>query len=343
MNIKRQMATAAPYIISSLMIFAATKQNLTAQSALLPQQNKVNDPVQNSTSYKAASWSSMKDELYSFLEEYHFTLDDFDLDDYEFSGTDLKKLIGSKKNDNMLRVARKRATRTGSFSHCYRGVKRILAGSGISLGPTANEGAAYMAANSLAIHPDFIEINCEIKDIPNLPDGTIITWGRSRSRPYGHIEVKDGIYGRCDAKYKLRTEMGPYTQPHFFVLRDTSLELEAVIKLMQENRLKANILDTLAQRSEIPVEMIAGILGIPNDTYLDETVNRGSKIYNYDIARGNVYTLPEPVGINVEQKDTKIKLESKSATENVEYLKFMDKVMFIRTKQRGNKAQRSRT
>lgn len=343
MSIKRQMATAAPYIISSLMIFAATKQNLTAQSGVIPQQNTISDPVKNTNPYKAASWSNLKEDLYNFLSEQHFTLDDFELDDYHFSVTDLKKLTGSEKNNNMLQVARKRATKTGSFSHCYRGVKRILAGSGITLGAIANERSAYMAANSLASHPDFIEIKCEIKDIPNLPDGTIITWGRSRTRPHGHIEVKDGNFGRCDAKYNLRTEMGPYTKPHFFVLRDTSLELEAALKLIQENRLKANILDSIAHRSSIPVEIIAGILGISNDQCPDVNNTPATKIYYYDIASGREYKLPKPQGIVIPEKDTKLKLESKDVKENIEYQKFMDKVMYIRTKQRGNKAQRSRT
>lgn len=333
MTLKRHMANAAPYIISSLMMFAVTKSNANAQITERFQTSVIS--LDNHFINENMDRCAGADKVYEFLADHCFTLSDFDLDDYHFSESELKKLIGSKKNDNMLRVARKRATRTGSFSHCYRGVKRILAGSGISLGPIANERSAYMAANSLAIHPDFIEINCEIKDIPNLPDGTIITWGRSRSRPHGHIEIKDGDIGRCDAKYNLRTEMGPYTQPHFFVLRDTNLDTATALQLIQENRLKPNVWDSICNKLSMPAEQIAQILGVENRMESQ-----------HDLAKRKSYksfALPNPVWVTVPDIKHDLKLDSDQTAQTAAYDKYMQKVMYIRNKRRNFKTQRSRT
>lgn len=72
---------------------------------------------------------------------------------------------------------------------CYRYVKQ---GVSQALGISLSGGSAYLAANQLAGSDHFREASVKASDLPGLPAGSIVVWGKSKKRPHGHISVADG-------------------------------------------------------------------------------------------------------------------------------------------------------
>ncbi|MDL2296236.1 hypothetical protein LJC18_05550 [Lachnospiraceae bacterium OttesenSCG-928-E19] len=271
MNVKRMLANATPYVVSGLMMLGVSK-NTSAQNHdnLVAHNTKPTLDIEKLQMY--SSWTNQAENLLNQLSEKPLTVGDFNLDNYKFSDIDLHDMFSSEQNDKLVQKAKASPIKRRTKKYlCYGGVKKILRNAGISLGDMQNQNSAYMAANTLAAHPDFIEIKCDIKDIFDLPDGTIIVWGKTRSKPHGHIDVKDGIYGRCDARYTLQSSLdkvtsGRYTTPRFFVLKSMELGLETTGKLIRSNYLRSDVLNSIAEQARIHPEELSDILLISADS-----------------------------------------------------------------------------
>lgn len=324
MKIKRILANATPYVAGAIVVIAGGKQQTHAQDQSLAVTNNIVNTSQSITDKTTT--------LLEFIAEHPFTLNDFDLTGYTFSGDDLHKLTNSAQNEKLIRAAHNKKNSTSTKSLCYRGVKNILRNAKIDIGDMENEGQAYMAANSLAKHPCFIEIECDIADIPNLPDGTVIVWGRSRAKPDGHIEVKDGQFGRCDKTYKLRTKMGEYTKPRFFVVNDMVLQTVTAEKLIGSNRLKNETWEYLAEQTSVSAQEIATILGVGQ--YPGTESENNYKIIDFEIAaatqiiQNNIPQLRAPQIIMADPLQDK---------QRARYQQALDKAIFLRSKKRNNR------
>lgn len=83
---------------------------------------------------------------------------------------------------------RKTGGRTYSTKRCYEFVANAV---DAKIGPFLSGGHAYMAANQLARNPKFKEIKVAARDLPKLPAGAIVVWGKGDSKS-GHISIADG-------------------------------------------------------------------------------------------------------------------------------------------------------
>lgn len=90
--------------------------------------------------------------------------------------------LGSK----LVHVAKRNAS--GGRSHCYRYVAQAIHQ---TTEPFLKGMHAYMAADHLAKSKFFREVEVSAADLPNLPPGAVVVWGKGRSRS-GHISIADG-------------------------------------------------------------------------------------------------------------------------------------------------------
>lgn len=98
---------------------------------------------------------------------------------------------------------------------CFRYVKMGLQ---TALGLTLVGKHAYMAADQLALAPNFQEVQKKPLDLPALPPGSVVVWGRSKRHPSGHISVADGQ--GFEISDRVRQQITGYgTQMRVFVLR----------------------------------------------------------------------------------------------------------------------------
>ena len=78
--------------------------------------------------------------------------------------------------------------RTYSTRRCYEYVANAVSA---KVGNFLYGGHAYMAANQLARNANFKEVKVSRADLPNLPAGAIVVWGKGNSKS-GHISIADG-------------------------------------------------------------------------------------------------------------------------------------------------------
>ena len=79
-------------------------------------------------------------------------------------------------------------------------------------------GSAYMAADQLAAHPRFKEINVAASQLRDLPAGAVVVWGKTGASPHGHISIALGD-GReaSDHVDVQRTQLRGYTNVRVFM------------------------------------------------------------------------------------------------------------------------------
>ena len=87
--------------------------------------------------------------------------------------------------------AKEVAEETGTVGMCYHYVKISVRE---VIADFLTGGAAYMAADQLASHTQYFTEIKDLKytDLPNLPAGVIVVWGKTDKSPYGHISVALG-------------------------------------------------------------------------------------------------------------------------------------------------------
>ncbi len=90
--------------------------------------------------------------------------------------------LGSK----LAHVAKRNAS--GGRSNCYRYVAKAIHQ---TTEPFLKGMHAYMAADHLAKSKFFREVAVPAGELPNLPPGAVVVWGKGRSRS-GHISIADG-------------------------------------------------------------------------------------------------------------------------------------------------------
>jgi peptidoglycan hydrolase-like protein with peptidoglycan-binding domain len=96
-------------------------------------------------------------------------------------------LSGSAFGNKFGDAAERSARQLNSVGSCALGVNNALAAVGVG-----GRGHAYQKAEMLARDPHFREVNLSAGDLPNLPRGAVIVWGRSGAKPYGHVAVALG-------------------------------------------------------------------------------------------------------------------------------------------------------
>lgn len=77
---------------------------------------------------------------------------------------------------------------SGTRWRCYRFVARAIHA---NTEPFLQGMHAYMAADQLARSKYFKEVQVPASDLPSLPAGAVVVWGKGRSRS-GHISIADG-------------------------------------------------------------------------------------------------------------------------------------------------------
>jgi peptidoglycan hydrolase-like protein with peptidoglycan-binding domain/LysM repeat protein len=100
---------------------------------------------------------------------------------------DGRNLTGSAFGNRLGDAAERSARQLNSVGRCALGVNNALESLGVS-----GRGHAYQKAEQLERNPRFREVNLSASDLPNLPRGAVIVWGRSSAKPYGHVAVALG-------------------------------------------------------------------------------------------------------------------------------------------------------
>jgi len=96
----------------------------------------------------------------------------------------------SARGTRLGQVAEQVARRRKTVGWCYAGVADAVSR---ALGTSLWGKSAYMAANILARTPGFQEHkNIKAADLPKLPAGAIVVWGKTGPSPHGHISVSLG-------------------------------------------------------------------------------------------------------------------------------------------------------
>ena len=82
------------------------------------------------------------------------------------------------------------ASSRGTIGSCYSAVADAV---DAIFGRFLSGNSAYMAADQLASNGQFNEITgLSGSDLPNLPAGAIVVWGKTSASPDGHISVAHG-------------------------------------------------------------------------------------------------------------------------------------------------------
>lgn len=107
---------------------------------------------------------------------------------------------------------------------CYRFVKEGLAAEGVNL--TGRH--AYMAADQLAVNPNFEEVRVNRDQLDDLPAGAVVVWDRNlrANHPSGHISVSLGD-GR-EVSDRIRPQTTAYRST-FRVFLPEGASLETVV------------------------------------------------------------------------------------------------------------------
>jgi hypothetical protein len=100
---------------------------------------------------------------------------------------DGRNLSGSAFGNKVGDAAERAARQLNSVGRCALGVNNALESLGVM-----GRGHAYQKAEQLERNPRFREVNLSASDLPNLPRGAVIVWGRSSAKPWGHVAVALG-------------------------------------------------------------------------------------------------------------------------------------------------------
>lgn len=85
--------------------------------------------------------------------------------------------------------ARAIATTRNTTGQCYSGVADAV---DAEVGRFLYGSSAYMAAEQLATHANFKEMQVSASNLRELPAGAAVVWGRTGSSPHGHISIALG-------------------------------------------------------------------------------------------------------------------------------------------------------
>lgn len=99
-----------------------------------------------------------------------------------------QQMQGTAAGKEMAQAAEAEATRRGTVGRCYAGVADALEKKGVNL----TGASAYMAADQLANNPKFKEVKMSADQLPSLPAGAVVVWGKTDASPHGHISVALG-------------------------------------------------------------------------------------------------------------------------------------------------------
>ncbi|HEY9843474.1 MAG: peptidoglycan-binding protein [Candidatus Sericytochromatia bacterium] len=100
------------------------------------------------------------------------------------------RLETTSEGQKLARTAQSVAARRDTVGWCYSGVATAVSK---ALGIELSGHSAYQASNILARNPDFKEVRAlKPKDLPKLPAGAIVVWGKTGASPHGHISVALG-------------------------------------------------------------------------------------------------------------------------------------------------------
>jgi peptidoglycan hydrolase-like protein with peptidoglycan-binding domain len=94
-------------------------------------------------------------------------------------------VVGKKLAETAKKVARGRNT----IGNCYNAVADAIDN---IFGDFLRGNSAYMAAGQLAANSKFKEIAINRSDLPKLPAGAVVVWGKTQLSPHGHISVSLG-------------------------------------------------------------------------------------------------------------------------------------------------------
>jgi peptidoglycan hydrolase-like protein with peptidoglycan-binding domain len=98
-----------------------------------------------------------------------------------------RSLAGTAFGNRIGDAAERAARQLNSVGRCALGVNNALESLGVM-----GRGHAYQKAEQLEGNPRFREVQLSSADLPNLPRGAVIVWGRSSAKPYGHVAVALG-------------------------------------------------------------------------------------------------------------------------------------------------------
>jgi hypothetical protein len=96
-------------------------------------------------------------------------------------------LSGSAFGNQVADAAERSARRLNTVGQCALGVNNALTSVGVG-----GRGHAYQKAEQLAQNPRFREVNVSAGQLPNLPRGAVVVWGKSDAKPWGHVSVALG-------------------------------------------------------------------------------------------------------------------------------------------------------
>jgi peptidoglycan hydrolase-like protein with peptidoglycan-binding domain len=100
---------------------------------------------------------------------------------------DARNLGGTALGNKVGDAAERAARQLNSVGRCALGVNNALESLGVM-----GRGHAYQKAEQLERNPRFREVNVAASDLSSLPRGAVVVWGRSASKPYGHVSVALG-------------------------------------------------------------------------------------------------------------------------------------------------------
>ncbi len=142
------------------------------------------DPFDELMQYFLNKDGSIKDSNNAFFDDvrgnYGTVVDNWG--DSNFSGN----MTASK----LAQIAQKDAASLDTVGWCLRGVNNALED---AYGFRLSYESAYMAAPALRKKSNlFKEVQVPRSELPNLPAGAIVVWGRNSKHPHGHISIALG-------------------------------------------------------------------------------------------------------------------------------------------------------
>lgn len=107
---------------------------------------------------------------------------------------------------SLANTAQKVAKNKNTVGWCFSGVGEAVSK---SIEPFLRGQSAYMAADQLAKHPKFREIQVKPENLPKLSAGAIVVWNKTPQNKHGHISVSLGNgYEASDHVQKQATSLG---------------------------------------------------------------------------------------------------------------------------------------
>ncbi len=214
--------------LKNSLVIAGVLGGAPMMNAAEPESSASSDPVQN----------SVENMVSVNVDNSSVPIKELDTSQLVFSAELLNDVQPGDMGKQLATQARKAQRKVNDDCHCYRAVKLAVRSAGLG---NLTGVSAWEAAEQLRDNDNFIEIECPNEDLDKLPDGTIVVYGKGKTKgtQHGHIGV---IVEEKDISSKVRNVntrgmrgREAYGDISVFVPCDTIVSNQNVIRLSENN------------------------------------------------------------------------------------------------------------